>query len=179
VPTPDFVLRLRERIGHDPLWLVGTTAVVVDGDRLLLVKRADSGDWSPVAGIVEPGEHPHPHGRPDASRRAGTGGRGPTADAAEREVWEEARVHAVVERLAAVGVTQEYEYPNGDRTRYTDHTYRLRYVSGEASVGDDESVDVGWFPIDALPPMPERYLGRIRRALADRPDTVLERGPES
>ena len=159
MPTPDFVLRLRERIGHDPLWLVGTTAVVVDGDRLLLVKRADSGDWSPVAGIVEPGEH--------------------TADAAEREVLEEACVVARVERLASVSVTQEYEYPNGDRTRYTDHTYRLRYVSGEASVGDDESVDVGWFPIDALPPMPERYLGRIRRALADRPDTVLERGPES
>ena len=159
MPTPDFVLRLRERIGHDPLWLVGTTAVVVDGDRLLLVKRADSGEWTPVAGIVEPGEH--------------------TADAAEREVLEEACVVARVERLAAVGVTQEYEYPNGDRTRYTDHTYRLRYVSGEASVGDDESVDVGWFPIDALPPMPERYLGRIRRALTDRPDTVLERGPES
>jgi ADP-ribose pyrophosphatase YjhB (NUDIX family) len=159
VPTPDFVLRLRERIGHDPLWLVGTTAVVVDGDRLLLVKRADSGEWTPVAGIVEPGEH--------------------TADAAEREVLEEACVVARVERLASVSVTQEYEYPNGDRTRYTDHTYRLRYVSGEASVGDDESVDVGWFPIDALPPMPERYLGRIRRALADRPDTVLERGPES
>ncbi|HET6825133.1 MAG TPA: NUDIX domain-containing protein [Amnibacterium sp.] len=159
MPTPDFVLRLRERIGHDPLWLVGTTAVVVDGDRLLLVKRADSGEWTPVAGIVEPGEH--------------------TADAAEREVLEEACVVARVERLASVSVTQEYEYPNGDRTRYTDHTYRLRYVSGEASVGDDESVDVGWFPIDALPPMPERYLGRIRRALADRPDTVLERGPES
>jgi ADP-ribose pyrophosphatase YjhB (NUDIX family) len=158
VPTPDFVLRLRERIGHDPLWLVGTTAVVVDGDRLLLVRRADSGDWSPVAGIVEPGEH--------------------TADAAEREVLEEASVVAVVERLAEVSVTQEYEYPNGDRTRYTNLTYRLRYVSGEAAVGDDESTDVGWFPRDGLPPMPERYLRRIRHALADREDTVLERGPE-
>jgi len=159
VPTPDFILRLRERIGTEPLWLVGTTAVVVDGDRLLLVKRADTREWTPVAGIVEPGEH--------------------SADAAEREVWEEARVHAVVERLAAVGVTKEYEYPNGDRSRFTDHTYRLRYVSGEAEVGDDESVDVGWFPIHGLPDVPERYLQRIRRALEDRPDTVIERGPES
>jgi len=76
-------------------------------------------------------------------------------------------------------VTKEYEYPSGDRTRYTDHTYRLRYVSGEAEVGDDESVDVGRFPVDALPPVPERYLNRIRRALEDRTDSVLERGPES
>jgi ADP-ribose pyrophosphatase YjhB (NUDIX family) len=158
VPTPEFVLRLRERIGHEQLWLVGTTAVVVDGDRLLLVRRADSGDWSPVAGIVEPGEH--------------------SADAAEREVLEEACVVAEVERLAAVSVTQEYRYPNGDRSRYTDLTYRLRYVSGEAAVGDDESTEVAWFPRDALPPMPERYLRRIRHALEDRPDTVVERRDE-
>ncbi|MCU1474361.1 NUDIX domain-containing protein [Amnibacterium sp.] len=158
MPTPDFVLRLRERVGHEPLWLVGTTAVVADGDRLLLVRRADSGDWSPVAGIVEPGEH--------------------TADAAEREVLEEASVVAVVERLAAVSVTQEYEYPNGDRTRYTDLTYRLRYVSGEAAVGDDESTEVAWFPRDALPPMPERYLRRIRHALEDRADAVIDRRAE-
>ena len=166
MPAPDFVLHLRERIGHDPLWLSGATAVVVDpstgsggaGDRLLLVRRADTGEWSPVAGIVEPGEH--------------------SADAAVREVWEEARVHAVVEKLAAVGVTQEYEYPNGDRSRYTDHTYLLRYVSGEAAVGDDESLDVGWFRRDALPPMPDRYVRRIERALAGRPDTILVRDAE-
>ena len=159
MPTPEFILRLREQIGTTPLWLVGTTAVVVDRDRLLLVRRADTGEWSPVAGIVEPGEH--------------------SADAAEREVWEEARVRAVVERLAAVGVTQEYEYPNGDRSRYTDHTYLLRYVSGEPEVGDDESLDAAWFPIDALPPMPERYRERIARALDPRLDTVLVRDAEA
>jgi ADP-ribose pyrophosphatase YjhB (NUDIX family) len=167
VPTPDFVLRLRERIGTAPLWLAGATAVVVDPaersglpvDRLLLVRRADTGEWSPVAGIVEPGEH--------------------TADTAEREVWEEARVRAVVEKLAAVGVTQEYEYPNGDRTRYTDHTYRLRYVSGEPEVGDDESLEAAWFPVDALPPLPTRYAERIARALDPRPDTVLVRDAEA
>jgi ADP-ribose pyrophosphatase YjhB (NUDIX family) len=158
VPVPDFVLRLREQVGSAPLWLVGTTAVVVDGDRLLLVKRADSGEWSPVAGIVEPGEH--------------------TAVAAEREVLEETCVVAVIERLAAVSVTREYVYPNGDRTQYTDLTYRLRYVSGEPAVGDDESTEVGWFLRSALPPMPERYLRRIGHALEDRPDTVLDLGPE-
>ena len=159
MPTPLFILRLREQVGHEPLWLVGTTAVVVDGERLLLVRRADSGEWSPVAGIVEPGEH--------------------TADAAEREVLEEACVVARVERLASVSVTREYEYPNGDRTRYTDHTYRLRYVSGEAAVGDDESTEVAWFPRDGLPPMPERDLRRIRHALEERVDTVIEREAEA
>lgn len=159
MPTPEFILRLRESIGHDPLWLVGTTAVVVDGERLLLVRRADTGEWSPVAGIVEPGEH--------------------SADAAEREVWEEARVRAVVERLAAVGVTQEYAYPNGDRSRYTDHTYLLRYVAGTPEVGDDESLEAAWFPIDDLPPMPQRYAERIARALAPGTETLLIRDVEA
>ena len=57
MPTPDFILRIRDRIGHEALWLTGATAVVEDDGRLLLVKRADTGEWSPVAGIVEPGEH--------------------------------------------------------------------------------------------------------------------------
>src|SRR4051794_2089158 len=152
--TPDFVLRLRERVGTAPLWLVGTTAVVVDGDRVLLVKRSDTGDWSPVAGIVEPGEH--------------------SAVAAEREVLEEARVVATVERLASGSVTHEYRYPNGDRTQYTDLTYPPRSVGGERAVGDDEPPAGGWFRRAALPPMPERYLRRIGHALEDRPDTIIK-----
>ena len=30
MPTPEFILKLREKIGHDPLWLVGVTACVLD-----------------------------------------------------------------------------------------------------------------------------------------------------
>ena len=157
--TPDFILRLRESIGHAPLWLVGVTAVVVDDqNRLLLVKRADFDVWSPVAGIVEPGEH--------------------TADSAEREVLEEASVRAEVVRLAAVSVSREYEYPNGDRSQFTNLTYLLRYVSGEPAVGDDESTDVRWFPADSLPDMPASFRRRIAHALEDRTDPILDRVPE-
>jgi ADP-ribose pyrophosphatase YjhB (NUDIX family) len=159
VPVPEFIQRLRARVGHEPLWLVGVTAVVLRGDEVLLVRRADFGTWSPVAGIVEPGEH--------------------SATTAEREALEEAGVVAVVERLAGVSVSREYTYPNGDRTQYTNLTYRLRYVSGEARVGDDESTDVGWFRLDALPPLADAYLRRIAHATADRPDALLDREPEA
>ena len=158
MPIPDFVQQLRARVGHDPLWLVGVTAVVLRDHEVLLVRRADFGIWSPIAGIVEPGEH--------------------TATAAGREALEEAGVVARVERLAAVSVTREYTYPNGDRTAYTNLTYRLRYESGEARVSDDESTDVGWFPLDALPELRPQYVRRIRHATADRPDTVIDLEPE-
>ena len=42
--TPNFILSLREKIGHDPLWLTGITAYVEDADgRILLGRRSDTG----------------------------------------------------------------------------------------------------------------------------------------
>jgi 8-oxo-dGTP pyrophosphatase MutT (NUDIX family) len=151
--TPEFILRLRERVGTELLWLPGITAVVVDGERVLLVRRADDGEWTPVTGICDPGEHP--------------------ADTAVREVLEEAGVRCRVELLAWVNVTRLIEYPNGDRTRFVDHTFRCRYVSGEAHVADDESSQVAWFPVDRLPPMDAVHVERIRTALAHSGPTRL------
>ena len=63
MPTPDFVLDLRARIGHDLLWLSGVSAVVLrpapgGGEEVLLVRRSDNGAWTPVTGIIDPGEEP-------------------------------------------------------------------------------------------------------------------------
>jgi ADP-ribose pyrophosphatase YjhB (NUDIX family) len=146
VPIPDFIVQLRSKVGHDPLWLVGVTAVVLRDEReVLLVRRSDNGAWTPVTGIVDPGEHP--------------------AEAAVRETLEETLVTAEVEALAWVNVTPPIEYPNGDRSQYVDHAFRCRYVAGEAAVGDDESVDVGWFPVEALPPMDALLRQRIVHAV--------------
>lgn len=144
--TPDFILDLRRAVGHALLWLPGTTAVVVRGSDVLLVRRADTGEWTPVTGICDPGEHP--------------------ADTAVRECLEETGVHVEVELLAWVNVTDVVEYPNGDRTQYVDHTFRCRAVGGEAHVADDESSEVRWFPLSELPPMRSVHLERVRTAVA-------------
>lgn len=147
MPTPDFILRLRERVGHELLWLMGATAVILDDDgRVLLVRRADTGAWTPVTGIVDPGEHP--------------------ATTAVREALEEAGVVVEVEALVRVHALPATTYVNGDRAQYLDHAFRCRYVSGDAHVADDESVDVGWFALDALPPMSESMLARIDAAVS-------------
>ncbi|QJU54909.1 NUDIX domain-containing protein [Herbiconiux sp. KACC 21604] len=143
--TPDFVLELREKIGHAPLWLTGVTAVVVRGDEVLLVRRSDNGAWTPVTGIVDPGEEP--------------------AIAAVREVLEEADIHAKAQHLAWVHVIPTIVYPNGDVSQYLDITFRLSYVSGEPFPADGENTDVRWFPLDALPEMSDEMHARIRHAL--------------
>ncbi len=153
--TPDFVLALREKIGHDPLWLAGVSAVVVRGTDVLLVKRADTGEWTPVTGIVDPGE--------------------PPAVAAERETLEEANVVAIAEALAWVQVIPMIEYPNGDRSQYLDHVFRCSWVSGDPFPADGENTDAAWFPVDALPPMSDNMRERIRSAVEFDGRTRFER----
>lgn len=153
--TPDFVLALRAKIGHDPLWLAGVTAVVLRGRQVLLVRRADNGEWTPVTGIVDPGEQP--------------------AAAATREVLEEANVVASAVRLASIGVTEPVTYANGDRSQYLDLTFRCTYVSGEPHPADGENTDAAWFELDDLPAMAPHMLTRLAGALSDDPAAVFER----
>ncbi|WP_378148062.1 NUDIX domain-containing protein [Cnuibacter sp. UC19_7] len=149
MPTPDFVLELREKIGHAPLWLSGVTAVVVrDGD-VLLVKRADTGAWTPVTGIIDPGEEP--------------------AVAAERETLEEAGIVAEAESLTWVHSIPMITYPNGDQSQYLDIAFRMRYVSGHPHPADGENTEAAWFALDALPEMSDEMHARIRHSLTDGP----------
>ena len=84
-------------------------------------------------------------------------------------MYEETAVRVVPERLVLVQTLSPVCYPNGDRCQYMDVTFRCRAVGGEARVNDDESLDVAWFERDALPPLEEFALMRIKRAAADEP----------
>ncbi|MFC4565665.1 NUDIX domain-containing protein [Nocardiopsis mangrovi] len=143
--TPDFVLRLREHVGHGPLWLTGVTAVVIaDSGEILLHRRADDGRWATPGGILEPGEQP--------------------AEALVREVWEETGVKVVPERVASVFTEEPFTYPNGDQVQFLDIAFRCRPVGGAPRPDAEESLEVRWFPPGELPPMDERVLRRIRLA---------------
>jgi 8-oxo-dGTP pyrophosphatase MutT (NUDIX family) len=152
--TPKFILALREKIGHDLLWMPGITAVVLDDhEQLLLVRRADDGRWSLPAGILEPGEQP--------------------AVAIVREIHEETAVEAVVDRLVRVESLPPSAYPNGDQVQYLDLCFRCHAVGGTPRVNDDESLEVGWFRLVDHPELHPREETCIADALADNPAPVL------
>ncbi|MFG3122419.1 MULTISPECIES: NUDIX hydrolase [unclassified Streptomyces] len=148
--TPEFITTLRATAGNQLLWLPGVTAIVFDDEgRVLLGRRTDTRKWSVVGGIPEPGEQP--------------------AACAVREVFEETAVHCVPERVVLVQALQPVTYGNGDMCQYMDITFRCRAVGGEARVNDDESLDVDWFTVDALPELNEFSLLRIKQALSESP----------
>jgi 8-oxo-dGTP pyrophosphatase MutT (NUDIX family) len=140
------VVALRAMVGHYPLWLPGVTALVVDERGLVLMgQRSDSGLWALPSGIPEPGEE--------------------MAVACEREVLEETGVGVEVQELISIQTVGPVSYPNGDVSSYVDHFFRCRPVCGTAHVGDDESLAVGWFPVDGLPqPLTGRTPGRLKLA---------------
>jgi ADP-ribose pyrophosphatase YjhB (NUDIX family) len=146
VPIPDFVLELRKHVGSAELWMPAITAVVSRGSDVLLVRRADNGQWAPITGILDPGEEP--------------------ATGTAREALEETGVTVRVDRLASVGSSDRVTHANGDLAVYLDLTFACSWVSGEAHVADDESVDVRWWPADALPRMHPVLRERIEMALS-------------
>ncbi|CBG75265.1 MULTISPECIES: NUDIX hydrolase [Streptomyces] len=146
--TPDFIRTLRASAGNQLLWLPGVTALVFDDEgRVLLGRRSDTGRWALIGGIPDPGEQP--------------------AACAVREVYEETAVRCVAERIVLVQALDPVRYDNGDVCQYMDTTFHCRAVGGEARVNDDESLDVGWFSLDALPDLNEFALFRIKQAMSD------------
>lgn len=163
MPVPDFILRLRRKIGHDPLLLPGITAVILrtppgghdrDAREVLLVRQASTGNWTPIGGCIEPGEDPD--------------------QTAVREVEEETGIRAALDRLLWIQALPQMTLPNGDVVNFLETAFRGRPLDDSAPyVADDESDDVGWFPVDKLPPLLERHARVIDAALIDdhRPTT--------
>ncbi|MGO1411390.1 MULTISPECIES: NUDIX hydrolase [unclassified Microbacterium] len=159
--TPDFILRLREKVGHEMLWLTGVTAVVVRGDDVLLVERGDNSMITPVTGIVDPGEQP--------------------AVAAVREVAEEADIIAEADALVQVRSLPPMRYANGDEAQYLDIVFRCRYVSGEPHPADGENVSAWWHPVADLDAagLNADMLDRVRAALEHAGTARFETEPVS
>jgi 8-oxo-dGTP pyrophosphatase MutT (NUDIX family) len=146
MPTPQFVLDLRQKVGRELLWLSTAMGAVLDEQgRVLLGRRADNGSWSLPGGIIDPAEQP--------------------ADAAIREIFEETGVVAIPEALTSVSVSPPVTYANGDRVQYLEYCFRCRAVGGQARVNDGELVEAGWHATDDLPALTAVTLGLLRTAL--------------
>jgi 8-oxo-dGTP diphosphatase len=153
VPIPPHIRALRERIGSATLLLPATSAVIRDeAGRVLLIRRGDGRGWSLPGGIMEPGER--------------------LVECLRREVWEETGLE--VEPLRLVGVYSDpahthVTYPNGDQAHFVSTTFECRVVGGALAADGDESLEVAYFRLEALPnPIVCDHERRIHDALAGR-----------
>src|SRR5690625_2809788 len=156
--TPEFVLALREKIGQELLWMPGVTAFVLDParTRLLAVRRLDNGAWTPVTGIIDPGEQP--------------------ASAAAREVLEEAGETCRVLRLVEVRALPPTTHANGDRAQYLDLCFLAEHTGGDPYPADEENTEARVLPRDLPTLLIERVAEQLELVLAERPGARFRRG---
>lgn len=142
MPTPDFIVSLREKIGHDQLFLPSVTAVIVRAvptgsaiwelPSVLLAQRADNGTWGPISGICEPGEE--------------------ITTTALREVKEEIGLDGCIEALLGVGQVGPVVCPNGDKCMYMDTAIRVSVPDdAEPVISDEENIAAQWFSVAQMP----------------------------
>ncbi|MDX6236563.1 MAG: hypothetical protein QOG10_1378 [Kribbellaceae bacterium] len=115
-----------ERIGATAILRIGATAAVLDGERLLLTKRSDNGEWCLPGGGIDPGERP--------------------AEAAEREVLEETGLTVRATELLGVYSNPDVVvvYPDGNRVQIVGVLFRAEPVDGVAGLSNEVTA-VGWF----------------------------------
>jgi 8-oxo-dGTP pyrophosphatase MutT (NUDIX family) len=129
----DYILQLRQYIGHRPILMVGAAILVLDAqDRLLMMKRSDNSCWGLPGGATEPGEI--------------------VEEAARRETLEETNLQ--VKEMSLFGVFSGpglyYKYPNGDEVYNVTIMYLSRDWCGEITLSDEHS-EWKWFPAGELP----------------------------
>jgi 8-oxo-dGTP pyrophosphatase MutT (NUDIX family) len=129
----DYILQLRQYIGHRPILTVGATILVLDErNRLLMMRRSDSGSWGIPGGATEPGEV--------------------VEEAAKRETFEETNLAVGDMSLFGVfsGPELYFKYPNGDEVYNVTVVYLCRDWHGEIRL-NHEHTEWKWFSAQEIP----------------------------
>lgn len=117
-----------ERVGRQGRLAVGCSATVFDptGQRMLLTRRADSGQWCVPGGYMDPGES--------------------VSEACVREVREETGLKVRIKRLIGVYTSPHLllEYPDGNRWQILVLHFEAEVVGGELKAGD-ETIEARYF----------------------------------
>jgi 8-oxo-dGTP pyrophosphatase MutT (NUDIX family) len=132
-----YVWKLRQAIGHDLVVTPAAVVLVLDSNNaVLLIKRTDTGDWALPGGSAEPG--------------------GTFVSTAIEELLEETGLKADPADLVGFASLSDerwtnFTFPNNDVIHSFNLCFATRRWTGDPSSDGDESSDVGFFELDALP----------------------------
>ena len=163
---PSYLHWIRQHVGHEKILMVFASAAIRDdAGRLLWQRRADFGWWGLPGGILELDES--------------------LPECVVREVHEETGLQVRPARVVGVYTSPDFDvtYPNGDQVQQVTVCFECRMDTGDSSprsraegdwglgtlapgarrsgIGgrrvDDETLELGWFGLDDLPPTAPWY----------------------
>lgn len=147
---------MRQHIGQAEYILPGGVGIVQnEAGHILLHKRSDNGRWGLPGGAIELGE------RVDQT--------------VINEVFEETGL--IVEPTRVVGLYSDdhfrITYPHGDKVKIVSTLLACHVVGGQLQADGKESLEVGFFPPDALPSLPYFHYIRVQDMLANQPEAFF------
>ncbi|BCX05114.1 MAG: putative MutT/NUDIX-like protein [Candidatus Roseilinea sp.] len=136
----------------------GASAFILNEQgHLLLQLRCDNRHWAMPGGRQDVGES--------------------ITQTCVREVWEETGLHVRVKRLIGIYTDPTQflvaRYPSGEVVQICNVCFECEIVGGQIALSD-ESADIGFYPLDALPePLLLTHKIRIQDALAYAPSPFV------
>lgn len=144
------IATVRRWIGHELYIGVGAGAVVVDAaGRILMLQRADDGEWDFPAGYLDLGEN--------------------AASAAQRETREETGLEVAIDRLLGVhSPIEPWTYPNGDRVQTVAAYFRAHITGGTLQPDEFEISRAVWMtPVEVSELQTHPAFMDLKRAVID------------
>ncbi|WP_438311811.1 NUDIX hydrolase [Sporosarcina sp. FA9] len=129
----NYVKELRKLVGHRPLILPGSVVLILNNKNELLLQHRADGSWGLPGGIMELGES--------------------LEETARREVKEETGLDVGNLKLLNVFSGKDYylKVSNGDELYSVTAVYVTNEANGIIQIDHNESIDVQYFKLDALP----------------------------
>jgi 8-oxo-dGTP pyrophosphatase MutT (NUDIX family) len=130
---PDYIPWIREKVGHEEIFLNVAAIVVFDStNKVLLQKRSGTEElWGFPGGMMELGES--------------------AAETAIREVWEETGLKVKIDSLLGVYTKYYDEYPNGDKGQPIAIVFKGSIVGGELRVDEKETFELRFYELEKAP----------------------------
>lgn len=165
-----YIAWLRERIGKRKVFLVFASAIIRDDRRRILFQhRGDFDCWGLPGGVLEPGES--------------------LLQALVREVHEETGLTVTPVRLVGLYTSPDFDvtYPNGDQVQQATACFECQITPVGAqftapttaplrAADAPETLDLAYFPPDALPPTLPWYEAMVRDAESGAPEAAFRTG---
>ena len=134
-----YIMNLRKKVGHDPIISVGSTVLVFNEKKeLLLNLRSDTNTWGIPGGGKELNET--------------------LEECAIRELKEETNLEVDDLELVTVLSGKEYyfKYPNDDEVDCIITLYQVKDYNGKLKSNDGESTKLKFFSFDSMPELESR-----------------------